>query len=168
MKPGGRGSASERFHKRSPKTLLPGTMDDHVNHLEMVKRRHEHQVNLSLKKGRTSVDEFLPGDRVLIQDNNSGKWLEEGTINLARRADDQSIQSYEIKMSNGTIKLRNKRFMKHLTKENRQIQFEPDNSGDQTNQEVSRHEAADTGREPERSERARPFTRSQGRARHSV
>ena len=69
---------------------LPGTMDDHVNHLEMVKRRHEHQVNLSLKKGRTSVDEFLPGDRVK-QDNNSGKWLEEGTINLARRAEDQSI-----------------------------------------------------------------------------
>ena len=141
VQPGGRGSASERFRKRSPKTLLPGTMDDHVNHLEMVKRRHEHQVNLSLKKGRTSVDEFLPGDRVLIQDNNSGKWLEEGTINLARRADDQSIQSYEIKMSNGTIKLRNKRFIKHLTKEKRQIKLEPDNSGDHTNQEVSRHEA---------------------------
>ena len=107
---------SERFLTRSPKTLLPGTMDDHVNHIEMVKRRHEHQVNLCLKKGRTSVDQFLPGDRVVIQDNNSGKWLEEGVINLARRPDDQSIQSYEIKMSNGTTKIRNKRFIKHLTK----------------------------------------------------
>ena len=71
-------------------------------------------------------------------------------------------------MSNGTIKLRNKKFIKHLTKENRQIQFGPHNSGNHTNQEVSRLKAADTGREPERSERDRPFTRSQGRARHSV
>ena len=84
MQPGGRGSAAER----SSKTLLPGTMNDHVDHLNMIRKRHEHQVSLSLKKGRASVDEFLPGDRVLIQDNTSGKWLEEGNINLARRADD--------------------------------------------------------------------------------
>ena len=28
--PGGRGSAAERFLKRSPKTLLPGSMEDHM------------------------------------------------------------------------------------------------------------------------------------------
>ena len=39
-------------------------------------------MNLSKKKGRTSVDQFLPGDRVVIQDNSSGKWLEEGVITL--------------------------------------------------------------------------------------
>ena len=55
--------------KKSPKTLLPGTMEDHIDHAEMVRKRYEHQVNLSKKKGRTSVDQFLPGDRVVIQDN---------------------------------------------------------------------------------------------------
>ena len=84
--PCGRGSAAERFLKRSPKTFLPGTMRDHIDHVEMVKKRHEHQVSLSLKKGSTSFDEFLPGGRVVIQDNSSGKWLEEGVIDQARRA----------------------------------------------------------------------------------
>ena len=132
----------------------------------MIRKRHEHQVSLSLKKGRVFVDEFLPGDRVVIQDNTTGKWLEEGIISLARRADDQSIQSFEIKMSSGTTKLRNKRFIQGLTKENRPVQFQPDNSEGQTGHGASADEGADTGREPESGERARPFTRS--RSRHSV
>ena len=115
----GRGSAVERFLKRSPKTLLPGTMSDHIDHVERVKKRFEHQVSLSKKKGRTSVDQFLPGDCVIIQDNNSGKWLEVGTIEQVRSADDQSTQSYQIRMENGTLKLRNKRFIKHQTKRDR-------------------------------------------------
>ena len=82
---------------------------------EMVKRRHEHQVNLSLRKGRTSVDQFLPGDHVVIQDNSSGKWLEEGVIEQTRTADGQSIKSYEIRMENGSLKIRNKCFIKHQT-----------------------------------------------------
>ena len=32
--PSGKGSAAERFLKRRPKTLLPASMEDHVNHLE--------------------------------------------------------------------------------------------------------------------------------------
>ena len=51
----------------------------------MVRKRYKHQVNLSKKKGRTSVDQFLPGDRVVIQDNSSGKWLEEGVIEQSRQ-----------------------------------------------------------------------------------
>ena len=116
VQPGGRGSAHERFHKRCPKSLLPGTMQNHVDHLEMIKRRHQNQVTLSLKKGRTSVDEFLEKDRVVIQDNISHKWEEEGTIVGCRRADDGSIQSYEVKTDNDTVKLRNKRFLKHVCK----------------------------------------------------
>ena len=45
-------------------------MEDHIGHVEMVRKRYEHYVNLSKKKGRTSVDQFLPGDRVVIQDNS--------------------------------------------------------------------------------------------------
>ena len=50
FQPGGRGSAAERFLKRSPKTLLPHTMEDHIDHVEMVRKRYEHQVNLSKSK----------------------------------------------------------------------------------------------------------------------
>ena len=102
---------------------------------------------------------------MVIQDNSSGRWLEDGVIEQARRADDQSIQSYEIRMEKGTIKIRNKRFIKHKTKEDRQVQFdtqaELDNNRGQTDQEESQLEAADN-REPESSKRARsgPHTRS--------
>ena len=96
VQPGGRGSAAERFLKRSPKTFLPGTMRDHIDHVEMVKKRHEHQVSLSLKKGSTSFDEFLPGGRVVIQDNSSGKWLEEGVIDQEKII--RQMQPYQMQM----------------------------------------------------------------------
>ena len=69
-------------------------------------------------------------------------------------------------MSNGTTKLRNKRFIKNLTNENRQVQFKPDNSEGQISHEASRHEGADTDRESESIESAGPLTSS--RTRHSV
>ena len=83
----------------------------------MIKKRHENQVNLSFKKGRVAIDEFLVNDRAVIQNNVNGKWDEDGVIIATRKADDHSVQSYEVKMSSGTVKLRNKRFIKHLTKE---------------------------------------------------
>ena len=43
------------------------------------------------------MDEFLVKDHVLIQNNLNGKWEEEGVIKACRRADDNSIQWYEIK-----------------------------------------------------------------------
>ena len=85
IKPGGRGSAHKRFYKRCPKTLLPGTMQNQVEHQEMIKKRHENQMNLSRKKGRVVVDEFLVNDHVIIQNNLNGKWEEEGAIKACRR-----------------------------------------------------------------------------------
>ena len=114
--PSGRGSAAERFLKRRPKSLLPGSMEAHIDHQEMVKKRYEHQLNLSKKKGRTSIDQFELGDRVVIQSPDSGKWLETGTIEKKRVADDSTTQSFEIQMDNGTVKLRNKRFLRHASK----------------------------------------------------
>ena len=122
--PAGRGSASERFLKRRPKTLLPASMEDHINHVEMGKKRYEHQLSLSKKKGCTSVDQFGPGDRMVIQCNNSGKWIEEGVIEQKRTADDSSTQSYEVRMENGNLKIRNKRFIKQCA-----VHEEPDNRG---------------------------------------
>ena len=94
IQPGGRGSAHERFHRRSPKTLLPGSMQSVVEHQEMIKKRHENQVNIAKKKGRSSTEEFIVKDRVVIQDNTDGKWKELRTIIAERKADDLSMQSY--------------------------------------------------------------------------
>ena len=69
----------------------PGTMQSQVEHQDMIKKRHENQVNLSLKKGRVAVDEFLVNDRVVIQNNLNGKWEEEGVIIASRLADDHSL-----------------------------------------------------------------------------
>ena len=124
--PSGRGSAAERFLKRKPKSLLPGSMEAHIDHQEMVKKRYEHQLNLSKKKGRTSIDQFELGDRVIIQSPDSGKWEETGTIEKKRVADDNSTQSFEIKMDNGSVKLRNRRFLKHASKgPGRHVQINP-------------------------------------------
>ena len=98
--PSGRGSAAERFLKRRPKSLLPASMEDHIDHQEMVRKRYEHQLNLSRKKGRSSIDQFETGDRVVIQSPDSGKWLETGVIEKKRIADDSTTKSFEIRMVN--------------------------------------------------------------------
>ena len=124
--PSGRGSAAERFLRRRPKSLLPGSMEAHIDHQEMVKKRYEHQLNLSKKKGRSSIDQFELGDRVVIQSPDSGKWEETGIIEKKRVADDNSTQSFEIQMDNGSVKLRNRRFLKHATKgPDRHVQINP-------------------------------------------
>ena len=127
----------------------------------MIKRRHEIQVNLSLKKGRVAVDEFLVKDHVVNQNNISGEWDEEGVIISSRRADDNSIQSFEVQTDSGTVKLRNKSFLKHVCKEdiqaNRHVQFrQPSNN--QPNNTAQDREA-----DSERKQRG-PLTRARARS----
>ena len=89
-------------------------------------KRYEHQLNLSKKKGRSSIDQFELGDRVVIQSPDSGKWLETGTIEKKRIADDSTTQSFEIQMDNGSVKIRNKRFLRHASKgPGRHVQINP-------------------------------------------
>ena len=92
--PSGQGSAAERFLKRKPKSLLPASMDEFIDH----------------------QDQFEEGDKVIIQSPESGKWLESGTIQRKRVASDNTNHSFEIKMEDGSVKLRNKRFIKHAIK----------------------------------------------------
>jgi len=133
----------------------------------MIKRRHENQINLSRKKGRTAVDEFLVKDHVLIQNNLNGKWKEEGVIKECRRADDNSAQSYEIKMSSGTIKIRNKRFIKHLSKKDtrgeRHVHFQLRDSTDPQH-DNSRDQEEQRGADTDRANSTGPLTRSKARA----
>ena len=47
-------------------------------------------------------------------------------IEKKRTADDSSAQSFEFRMENGNVKLRNKRFLRHATKgPDRHAQFNP-------------------------------------------
>ena len=168
IQPGGRGSAHERFHKRCPKTLLPGTMENHVDHQEMIRKRHQNQLILSRKKGRVAVDEFLVNDKVIIQNNVNGKWEEEGVIKAYRRADDNSVQSYEIEMSSGTTKIRNKRFIKHLSKEDtqgeRHVHFQLSDNNEPQNNNNNSDPVNLRGADTDRENLSGPLTR--GRARN--
>ena len=135
----------------------------------MIKKRHDNQMNHAQKKGRVAIDEFLVKDRVVIQDNIDGKWKEEGTIIGTRKADDHSVQSYEIKMDSGTVKLRNIRFIKHFTREDdhadRHVQFQsPTGHGNRGRQ--GEHTALQREADSERGERTAspPLTRSKARA----
>ena len=131
----------------------------------MIKKRHENQVNLSLKKGRVAVDEFLVNDRVVIQNNLNGKWEEEGVIIASRLADDHIVQSFEVKMDSGTVKLRNKRFIKHVCKEDthgeRHVQFQPSNPDPQLYNRGGQE--GQSGADSERANIAGPLTRSRTR-----
>ena len=140
----------------------------------MVKKRHENQATLAKKKGRVAVDEFLVNDRVVIQNHLNGKWEEEGKILACRRADDQSVQSFEVQMDSGTVKIRNKRFIKHLTKEDthgqRHVQFQPSDSpaAQLDNRPADQHDirGGQEGQSQADSERAEngPLTRSRARS----
>ena len=125
--PSGQGSAAERFLKRKPKSLLPASMDDHIDHQEMIKKRHDLKLAISRKKGRASVDQFEEGDKVIIRSPDSGKWLETGTIQKKRVAEDNTNHSFEIMMDDGSVKLRNKCFIKHASKgPARSVDINPD------------------------------------------
>ena len=137
-------------------------MKDVIDHQEMIKKRHDNQITIAKKKGRSSTEEFKISDRVVIQDNHDLKWREVGTIVGERKADDLSIQSYEIKMDNGNTKLRNKRFIRHHTK-GLNVQFQGPSHGN-SGQGVDHGKAAQAGAESRERTVSPPRTRSRARA----
>ena len=72
-----------------------------LDHIELVKARQEEQTKLVTQKGRKSSDEFAMNDDVIIQDDRRRRWMELGTISRERKADDDTIQSFEIALRNG-------------------------------------------------------------------
>ena len=133
------GSASERFFKRGPRTILPNSINREIEHRNLIKARHQKQERIEKEKGRTSKDSFRVGDRVVLQNPITKRWTDYGEVKLQRTADDGSHQSFEITLDSGSSALRNKRFMKHEAQRPiRQVSFAPS---------------------PERSESARPRPR---------
>ena len=110
---GDAGSAAQRFFRRGVRTLLPNSIVREIDHRQLIKARHEKQTRIATEKGRSSKDSFKVGDKVVIQDHLTRRWTLKGEINDLRIADDGSTQSYEVRMNDGALFLRNKRFIKH-------------------------------------------------------
>ena len=107
------GSASERFFRRGPRTVLPNSINREIEHRSLIRARHQKQEKNAKDRERTSKDSFKVRDKVVIQNPKTKRWTEYGTVNLKRTADDGSHQSFEIALDTGGSALRNKRFMKH-------------------------------------------------------
>ena len=69
----GSGTAAQRFFRRGVRTLLPNSIVREVDHRQLIQKRHEKQVKIATAKGRTSKDVFVNGDKVRVQDHNSGR-----------------------------------------------------------------------------------------------
>ena len=113
---GNHGSVAERFLKRKPRSLLPVlpcSVERIINHNELVKARQEEQTKLANKKGRQSAESFVINDDVVMQNERNKRWTDMGRISGERKADDNSIQLFEITLEKGRKCIRNRRFIKH-------------------------------------------------------
>ena len=112
----GAGSPWTRFHRREPrKSGVPSLMRD-VNQLqiqEMVTRRREAQEKAAKYKGRSSRDEFMPGDSVRMWDPSLRNWSLKGTVLEGIASDDGVDCSFSVELDDGRILRRNSTFLHH-------------------------------------------------------
>ena len=60
---GDSGSPASRFFGPSPRSTLPNSLDRFVDHFKLIEARKEKQMELATSKGRSSPNDFQPGDR---------------------------------------------------------------------------------------------------------
>ena len=106
------GSAAMRFFRRGPRTILPNSIQREISHREMVRSRHQKQLQIVDRLGRNSADDFKVGDDVLLQNVQTKKWDIVGTISEARFADDGQTISFFVTTADGAEYLRHKRLIK--------------------------------------------------------
>ena len=70
-------------------------------------------MELATSKGRSSPNDFQPGDRVFVQDIASKRWNIPATVKEGRISEDGSIRSFVVERENGVELLRNSRYLKH-------------------------------------------------------
>ena len=110
---GEKGSTAKRFLKRKPRALLPGSIERIINHNKLVMARQEWQMALATKKGRASADAFEIRDDVVAQNYETKRWSEHRKITAERKADDDSVQNFEILMVSRCTFIRYENFLKH-------------------------------------------------------
>ena len=107
------GSAAERFFRRGVKSKLPNSIIRQLDHNALIKQRSDKQVRIAQQKGRSSKDQFIPEDRVIIQDMLSKRWTIKGTVKQVRIAQDKSIQSFKTESGDGTLFVKSKSYVKN-------------------------------------------------------
>ena len=110
---GDSGSPASRFFGRSPRSCLPNSLERFVDHSKLIEARKEKQVELATSKGRSSPNDFQPGDRVYVQDIASKRWNIPGTVKEGRVSEDGSTRSFLIEREDGVELLRNSKYLKH-------------------------------------------------------
>ena len=63
------GSPNERFFRRRPKSCIPNSIKQELDHRTLVKARHEKQVQLAKAKGYTSREQFQKGYLMVMRDH---------------------------------------------------------------------------------------------------
>ena len=109
----GSGSPAMRFFKLRIRSGLPTAIEKEVNFADLMKIRARKQKGMAEKKGRKSSDEFVVGDKVRVQDQNSKTWTKVGTIKAARKSDDEQDVSFIIDLENGRETIRHRSHMRH-------------------------------------------------------
>ena len=108
------GSPSSKFFGRGIRSSFPNSVDREVERRLLVAKRKEAQLKLSLKKGRTSLDQFAVGDAVRVRNHLGGRWDRKGVVVKERPTGTASPpSSFVIKFVDGHEGLRHKSYMKH-------------------------------------------------------
>ena len=111
--PDGSGSPAMRFFKRRIRSGLPTAIEREVNFADLMKIRAKKHKGIAEKKGRKSSDEFVVGDEVRVQCQNTKTWTKVGKIKAARKADDEQDVSFVIQMENGRESIRHRSHLRH-------------------------------------------------------
>ena len=79
------------------------------------------QIKLAEKKGRQSRDQFKEGDKVLLRDPKTKRWVTEGLIVGERNSDNGFPVSFVIELDTGHRTIRHKSHMRHCIKSDEKI-----------------------------------------------
>ena len=82
-----------------------------VDREDLVKNRMQKQIKLAERKGRQSRDHFKEGDKVLLRDPKSKRWVTEGLIVGERNSDNGFPVSFIIELETGQRIIRHKSHM---------------------------------------------------------
>ena len=113
----GSSSAAQMFFGRTPRTGKFGVVSPvKVNRKELAKARSKsHRLIRDRTKGSRRMETFQKNDRVLLQDEKSGKFSHKATVINPRDRKSDNPRSYYIrKDDSGEVLLRNRRHFKRL------------------------------------------------------